>query len=199
MPSYLAVYEDTAPFFTYSGSWVAGSSRDDRFAEQYSESSFMVTQSTGASFSFRFYGTRVEIFGSKRVGHGAYQASLDGVSSPAASGSADPGQFKTSLYSSTVQKGFHNVTLSNMEARFLDVDFVSWMASVGRDDEPLIVNTRQDNDPGFAYNPPDAWMTTPPSVGTFSGSNGQSVGDADVQGYVQNPIFLEFNLKPFVH
>jgi hypothetical protein len=47
------------------------------------------------------------------------------------------------------------------------------MASVGRDDEPLIVNTRQDNDPGFAYNPPDAWTTRPSSVGSFSGANGQ--------------------------
>lgn len=177
MPSFLAVFEDSAPFFTYSGTWSAGSSSDTS-ADLYSESSFFVTQSMGASLSFVFYGTEVSILGAKRGNHGLYQVSLDGVNSPAVSGSATPDEFKATLYNAKTGKGLHNVTLVNREAKFLDVDMISWVASVGQDNEQLIVNTWQDSHPAFVYSPQDAWTTSPPLVGSFSGSTGHGTSSA---------------------
>ncbi|RXW22096.1 hypothetical protein EST38_g3769 [Candolleomyces aberdarensis] len=61
-----------------------------------------------------------------------------------------------------------------MENKYLDIDFVSWKASVGRDDEPLIVNTWQASHPAFVYAPADAWTTNPPSVSNFIGATGHA-------------------------
>ncbi|KAJ2935071.1 hypothetical protein H1R20_g2077, partial [Candolleomyces eurysporus] len=151
MPSYLAIYEDTSPFFTYTQGWRAGTSGGDSLADRYSESSFAVTNIQGASFSFKFYGTEVSIFGAKRGNHGLYQVTLDSMTSPEAT-------------------GMHTVTITNKQDAYLDIDFVSWKASVGRDDEPLILNTWQASHPAFVYAPADAWTTNPPSVGTFMGA-----------------------------
>jgi hypothetical protein len=65
----------------------------------------------------------VSIFGAKRGNHGLYQVTLDGTTSPEVTGAGD--QFQTSLYSATVQKGMHTVTMVNRENKFLDIDFVS--------------------------------------------------------------------------
>jgi hypothetical protein len=47
------------------------------------------------------------------------------------------------------------------------------MASVGRDDEPLIVNILQDTHPSFEYTPITSWTTDFPNVGGFLGASGQ--------------------------
>lgn len=85
----------------------------------------MVTVIQGASFSFTFYGTEVSITGAKRFGHGHYQGSLDGQRGPVETGEANPDQFKVTLYAATVAKGHHNVTLTNGQDHYLDVDTVS--------------------------------------------------------------------------
>lgn len=177
MPSFLAVFEDTAPFFTYKGDWAAGSSHDVA-AELYSESSFSVTTSRGASLSFPFYGTEFSIIGAKRQNHGLYQVILDGVSSPPISGSVAIEQFRAILYTAKREKGLHNVTLENLEDKFLDVDMVSWVASVGDENEQLVVNTWQDTHPAFVYSPQDAWSTSPPLQGLLSGSTGHGTSKA---------------------
>lgn len=147
MPSYLAVYEDTAPFFTYTGAWSTGSSRDN-LADQYvvtrsfatvradspprySESSFTLTQAAGTSFSFKFYGTEVNIFGAKRGNHGLYQVTLDGNTSPEVTG-AGADQFQVQLYTANASRGMHTVTMINKENKFLDIDFVSTVYSKNR-------------------------------------------------------------------
>ncbi|KAJ2935072.1 hypothetical protein H1R20_g2076, partial [Candolleomyces eurysporus] len=164
MPSYLATYEDTSPFFAYDWGWGPNNSTDDNSTYLYSESTYTVTETQGASFSFKFYGTEVSIFGAKRGNHGLYQATLDGMTSPEAT-------------------GMHTVTITNKQDAHLDIDFVSWKASVGRDDEPLIVNTWQDNHPAFVYAPANAWKTDHPTVGRFMGGTGHasSIPEASVQ------------------
>ena len=54
-----------------------------------------------------------------------YQVIMDGVTSPSMSGAADPEEFNALLYSATVPKGTHNVTVVNAEDKFLDIDSVS--------------------------------------------------------------------------
>lgn len=172
MPSYVVTVEDTAPFLTYAGSWRAGSSAEDISADKYSESSFTLTETQGSSISFTYYGTEAAVYGSKRGNHGNYQVTVDGASTPAASGVSTTDVFNATLFSGAVPKGIHTVTLTNSENKFLDVDTVSWMGSVGGDREQLIVNTRQDSHPDFQYTPSDAWTTSPYSVGAYSAASG---------------------------
>ncbi|TEB40208.1 hypothetical protein FA13DRAFT_1680234 [Coprinellus micaceus] len=185
MPSYTVSVQDTSPFLTYTGSWRAGHSSDDPFAERYSESSFTVTSALSSALSFTFYGTGAAIFGSKRPqGHGRYQVTLDGAPQPEGTSVSATNEFNATLWqSANVGKGWHTVVLTNREGRFLDVDTVSWVGSVGTDDEPLIVNTMQDTHPAFTYTPTDAWSTSPFNVGQFAGASGHwtSTPGASVQ------------------
>lgn len=93
----------------------------------YSESSFQATETRGASASFSFYGTQVTIYGAKRSNHGTYEVTLDGEATGAQNGFAMPDEFLRVLYSANVAKGPHNVTITNMENRWMDVDAVSGM------------------------------------------------------------------------
>jgi hypothetical protein len=194
MPQFNTTIEDYSPLITYSSNWRAGTSAD-ALADLYSDSSFTLTQSDGASASFVYNGTSFTIFGSKRGNHGFYQITVDGQALPPTSGlAADPGQFQVPLFASpSLAQGLHTVTLTNQGTTFVDIDFVrlcnfkvtifaylvrlqiSWQNSVGQDNEQLIVNTVQDSDPSFVYTPANAWGTNPPSVGTYSGSSGQCV------------------------
>ena len=65
----------------------------------------------------------MSIYGAKRANHGLYQVTLDGTTSSEVTGAGE--LFQTPLYSPTVQKGMHTVTMVNRETAFLDIDFVS--------------------------------------------------------------------------
>ncbi|KAH6912743.1 hypothetical protein BKA70DRAFT_774016 [Coprinopsis sp. MPI-PUGE-AT-0042] len=173
MPSFLTVVEDTAPFLTYSDGWRPGTSNDDKLLDRYSESSFTVTASQNAAFSFNFFGTSVGIYGAKRGNHGRYQVTIDGTAFPTES-AAGPDSVNQTLFSTGLDKGEHTVRLSNLEAKFRDIDYVAWEQSVGKDDEQLIVNTIQDSHPSFIYTPADRWGTSPPFVAAYSGGDGHA-------------------------
>jgi hypothetical protein len=85
-----------------------------------------VTQSDGASATFAFNGTGVQIFGARRQNHGNFQINLDGKLLPPTSGSApDPGVFQDALFNTTtLSQGFHTVKIINSGTTFLDIDFV---------------------------------------------------------------------------
>ncbi|TEB30395.1 hypothetical protein FA13DRAFT_1792393 [Coprinellus micaceus] len=172
MPSYLARYEDTAAIFTYAGTWRAGSPTEDPLGNQYSQSSFTLTNTKSSTFSFSFYGSEVSVFGAKRSNHGRYQVSLDGVVAPVATGQADPARFNETLYTAKTTLGVHNLTMINLEDLYLDIDSVSWLANVGNDNEVLTIDRKEDTDPSFVYAPSDAWSATPPPVTTFSQGSG---------------------------
>jgi hypothetical protein len=93
---------------------------------RYSGSSYSYTNSTGASATFTFNGTSVEIFGSKRANHGLYQVKVDDTEYPPISGNAtEPGEFQQALFSvNDLSFGLHQVTLTNQENAFVDIDFV---------------------------------------------------------------------------
>ncbi|KAJ6609889.1 hypothetical protein B0H10DRAFT_2062966 [Mycena sp. CBHHK59/15] len=175
MPQFNTTIEDFSPLISYSSEWTAGRSADS-LADLYSDSSFTLTQSDGASASFVYNGTGITIFGAKRGNHGFYQVSVDGNVFPPATGKAsDPGQFQVPLFSNTnLPQGLHTVTITNQGTTFLDIDFITWQSSVGPDDEQLVVDTVQDADPSFVYTPINSWGTNPPNLGTFSGSSGHA-------------------------
>ena len=85
----------------------------------------MVTNTANASISFHFYGTNVQLYGAKRLNHGAYHISVDSVVYSDMNGSvADPGIFQTPLFSTYLTSGYHTVIMTNLESRYLDLDFV---------------------------------------------------------------------------
>ena len=87
----------------------------------------MVADTALADVSFYFYGTSVQLYGAKRLNHGAYQISIDSVVYPAVNGSVpDPGIFQTPLFTTTeLTAGYHTVKMTNAEPRYLDLDFVN--------------------------------------------------------------------------
>lgn len=177
MPSFTATIQDYSPLISYDSNWFAGTSNDNRL-DRYSDNSMMVTEVTGASATFRFNGTNVNVYGAKRSNHGSYQVTLDGSTSPAETGYNDTGIYQTLLFSSiTLEQGSHELILTNQGAGdhpFLDIDFITWQTSIGSVDESLVVNTVQDTDPSFTYSPPSAWSSSPEHSDFYFGSTGHS-------------------------
>ncbi|KAH6908485.1 hypothetical protein BKA70DRAFT_1427078 [Coprinopsis sp. MPI-PUGE-AT-0042] len=171
MPLFTSVYEDTSPFLVYTDAWAPAS--PSSLLNEYSEASFHSTNQLGAYLTFQFYGTNVSILGAKSGNHGLYQVTIDGTAYPEENGDADPIVFREVLFSRGLEQGLHTVKLENTENLFLDVDQVSWTTNVGTEDEELIINTHQNLHPSWTYQPEDAWSTSFPDAGSFSGGGGQ--------------------------
>ncbi|KDR74999.1 hypothetical protein GALMADRAFT_1332029 [Galerina marginata CBS 339.88] len=173
MPSFTTAVEATSPMLVYSANWQAGNSADTA-ADEYTLSSFAVTQAKGATMAFSFYGTSVTIFGARRDNHGGYQVQIDSNPSSPFSGQSNTAEFNQVMFTSSVPLGVHNVTVTNGDNKFFDIDYLTFQTNVGKDDEQLIVNTYQDTHPTFTYTPSSSWRA-PSMVETFSGSSGQCV------------------------
>jgi len=92
----------------------------------------MVTQTARADVSFYFYGTGVQLYGAKRQNHGAFQISIDSVVYPPVNGSVSyPEAFQTALFTTAaLSNGYHTVRMTNLESRYLDLDFVRHVQTV---------------------------------------------------------------------
>ncbi|KAL1675917.1 hypothetical protein EV122DRAFT_253554 [Schizophyllum commune] len=167
--------EDTSPIISYSPEWSPGDSSQDDSASQYSSGTFMATNSMGATISFTFNGSAIAIYGSKRFNHGRYQIKIDGDFVTEQDGHADPDQFQQELFSADdLDAGLHTVELTNLEQKFVDVDYVAWTSSIGDSSkvQDITVQTYQDTDEAFAY---DAnWSTKVSNAGTFLGGTGHT-------------------------
>ncbi|PPQ72627.1 hypothetical protein CVT25_007905 [Psilocybe cyanescens] len=172
MPSFTTVIEDASLLLVYSANWGAGSSAEDPKADQYTQGSFTLTQLNGASMSFSFYGSSVAVYGSRRSNHGSYSANVDDSAALPFSGQSSTDQFNQIMFTSNMSSGLPNLTITNGDNMLFDVDYVTFLSSVGNDDENLVVNTYRDTHPAFSYTPSSAW-STPSNVGTFLGGSGQ--------------------------
>ncbi|TFK27542.1 hypothetical protein FA15DRAFT_586164 [Coprinopsis marcescibilis] len=175
MPTYLASYEDTAPYFNFTGDWKVGRSTENRFIDHYSESSFIYApaNSSSATLSFEYYGTTVSIHGSRLTGRDAYRVFVDGRELFNSSNTTSTDRFNATIFSAALPLGHHKVELS-ANGSFVDVDYVSWSTNIGENDEDLIVNTIQDMHPDFEYDPPGEWVIDPPHIGSFAGASGHA-------------------------
>lgn len=75
--------------------------------------------------SFSFYGSSVTVYGAKRGNHGSYDATVDHSGSLPFNGKANPDQFNATLFTSSMNLGVHNLTITNGDDTFFDVDYVS--------------------------------------------------------------------------
>ncbi|RXW23511.1 hypothetical protein EST38_g2331 [Candolleomyces aberdarensis] len=177
MPNVTFRMEDTSPLLVYSDAWTTGTFQSDNLTEQYSQSSYMYTSAMNADVFFVFNGTKVSIYGGKRARNGFYQIAVDRNDYTPVNGKTDnPESFQTPLFSSTwLSNAFHTVNLKNANAgSVVDLDYVTWVTAVGKEDEQLITNIFEDNDPSFTYEPADAWTTNLNNLGTFSGGSGHA-------------------------
>lgn len=173
MPTFTKTIQEFSPLLQYSGQWGTGTGSSDAFISSYSQGGFVATQSSGASMTFTFTGTGVQIFGAKRPNHGLYQVTVDGATSSAVSGASDSNDFQVPLFSTnSLQPGQHTVTLTNSEDKFVDIDYVSWQSSIGQPEEDMIVNTVDDTSSDFSYSPPNSWTKSAAQVDTFLASTG---------------------------
>lgn len=87
----------------------------------------MSTQTRGATASFTFNGTSIEVKGAKRNNHGNYTVELDGNIVAQSNGFSDPPQFQVDLFARhNLSEALHTVVLRNsgLEDEFLDIDCV---------------------------------------------------------------------------
>jgi hypothetical protein len=50
---------------------------------------------------------------------------------------------------------------------------ITWQTNIGSTNEKLTVNTVQDTDASFTYEPASSWTTNPKNIGMFFGGSGQ--------------------------
>ncbi|KAJ2922501.1 hypothetical protein H1R20_g14610, partial [Candolleomyces eurysporus] len=177
MPNVTFSMEDTSPLLVYSDAWTAGTFQSDNLTERYSQSSYMYTNVIDASVYFLFNGKKVNFYGGKRARTGFYQIIVDSNAyAPVDGKTVNPELFQTPLSSIPwLSEGQHTVTLKNLNAgSVVDLDYVTWMTTIGKDNEQLITNIIEDNDPSFTYEPADAWTTNLNNLGTFSGGSGHA-------------------------
>lgn len=74
-----------------------------------------------------FNGTGVSLIGARRGNHGLYSVNIDGTQSTPVNGSANSDLFNQTLFEiNSLQKGAHNLVLTNQQADFLDIDYVGY-------------------------------------------------------------------------
>ncbi|CAA7260613.1 unnamed protein product [Cyclocybe aegerita] len=198
MPSFTIYLEDTSPMLVYSEHWRAGSSGNDRFLDRYSQNSFMVTQNAGEIVNLQFYGSSVQVVGSKRSNHGNYEVQVDGGPPLTFNGNAASEIFGENLFGgSDLGPGLHSLTLRNIGNNHSDIDYVTFQDNVGANNERLLVNTFQAAHPSFVYSPKSSW-TNSTTVGPADFGRGTSDPDASVvftfQGKISGPLENELQL-----
>ncbi|TFK20940.1 hypothetical protein FA15DRAFT_101863 [Coprinopsis marcescibilis] len=187
MPNAILTIEDDSPLIAYSGTdWLAGT-REDPSISRYSGGSYMRTNETNGRATFTFYGSEVHFFGARRSTYGFYQFVVNGTpTSPGNAGSGNAGSsandvFQSDLTTTSVRPVTNSRNIIVLQAGSdtgVDIDAISWKFPVGNDDEPLIVNTYQENHPAFSYSSDSAWRATPVSTNTFSGGSARNSSEA---------------------
>ncbi|QRW16977.1 transmembrane protein [Rhizoctonia solani] len=158
--------DDGCPLITYSGDW--NDSTNEDIIDQYWLNTYHSTSEPGASASFKFTGTAVYLYGSKRPSHGSYEVDIDGVSIGQFDGSSRSIESLALLAKAEgLTWGEHIVTITNTgtNGAFLDLDQVKW--TTGKPGLTAITNTTEIDDAGdsavVSYTPTGSWGTVDPA------------------------------------
>jgi len=159
--------DDGSPLITYTGVWSDSTNSD--IVDQYQFGTYHSTSDVGASATFKFTGTAVYLYGSKRPSHGTFDVDIDGTSLGQFSGTSTTIQNAQLLAKATgLSWGEHTVTITNSDplGRFLDLDLIKW--TTGKAGLTSITNSTQidDADPTgvVSYSPAGSWADTDPTL-----------------------------------
>ncbi|CEL61973.1 hypothetical protein RSOLAG1IB_04723 [Rhizoctonia solani AG-1 IB] len=171
MSTHDVTIDDGCPLITYSGDW--NDSTNEDIVDQYWLNTYHSTSEAGASASFKFTGTAVYLYGSKRPSHGSYEVDVDGVSIGQFDGSSRSVENLALLAKAEgLNWGEHIVTITNSGTggAFLDLDQIKW--TTGKPGLTAITNTTEIDDAGdpgvVSYTPTGSWSTTDPTGQTGS-------------------------------
>ncbi|KAF8206809.1 hypothetical protein K438DRAFT_1931376 [Mycena galopus ATCC 62051] len=176
--------DNVNPLIQYSpvGAWVAGNDSADPLGYLYSNGgTFEVCTTQGSSATFTFNGTQVYLFGAKRVNHGPYSVTLDGIETTY-SGFSENAVFGPIFISDVLKAGLHTVTLTNqmenMTFPYVDLDYITWTTIMPNNNES---QTIEDTDPSFTYSPASSWTTDISGLQLtgFSGNSGHATLTSD--------------------
>ncbi|TRM58243.1 hypothetical protein BD626DRAFT_511931 [Schizophyllum amplum] len=182
--------ESVCPLIHYdpADGWREGDGADDPELNKYSNGAFTLTNKSGSSASFSFNGSAVYVYGAKRSNHGIYNAEIDGVTT-SYSGRDSAGQFQVPLFvADSLDDTLHTVKITNQEDLYLDIDYITWTATLEGDYSPSLT-TAQDGDTMFSYTPSNAWSTSAsdiPQIDRFNGGTAHGTRTADAS------VTLEF-------
>ena len=159
--------DDGCPLISYSGDW--NDSTNQEIVGDYWLNTYHSTEEVGASASFKFTGTAVYLYGSKRSSHGTYDVDIDGASLGQFDGSSTQVESMVLLASAErLTWGEHTVTITNSDprGRFLDLDQIRW--TTGKPGLSSITNSTEidDADGSVSYTPAENWSDDDPTEQT---------------------------------
>ncbi|EJD03095.1 uncharacterized protein FOMMEDRAFT_156465 [Fomitiporia mediterranea MF3/22] len=150
MPAFNTTIDDVSPLITYLPleSWHFNTQENDNYSTAYANGTATLTSTQGATATFTFNGTGVWLYGAKRPNHGTYSVLLDRVQKfTGLSGSRSDGlrdlnargnEFQAVLWGiSNLSPGPHEVVITNEEAAYLDIDFITWESVIGTVSSPM--------------------------------------------------------------
>ncbi|KAF8605875.1 hypothetical protein BDV93DRAFT_31091 [Ceratobasidium sp. AG-I] len=157
--------DDGSPLITYSGDWSDSTNQD--IIDQYWLNTYHSTSEVGASATFKFTGSAVYLYGSKRPSHGLFDVEVDGASLGQLDGESEEIE-NTQLLASAkgLTWGEHTITITNSDPRgkFLDLDQIKW--TTGKAGLQSITNTTEIDDADssgvVSYSPSGSWSTVDP-------------------------------------
>ncbi|KAF9002272.1 hypothetical protein BDQ17DRAFT_1425934 [Cyathus striatus] len=182
MPVFTLKIEDYSPVLQYSAQWLTGGSAGggDAARVNYSSSSFTATNTQGSFMSFTYSGSGIQIYGAKRSNHGNYRVVVDNGTTYSydSIGFSSNDTFQQSLFNySTLTENRHNVTITNEEDLYLDIDFITLQSTIGNENEKLTTTNFDDGHPAFTYFPPSSWTTNPPNQSDYYDTSGHMTSD----------------------
>ncbi|KAK8853219.1 hypothetical protein IAR55_003921 [Kwoniella newhampshirensis] len=184
--------DDSSPQFDWSptGSWTTLHSAD-LSRGLYLQETYHSTSVDGASFTFRFNGSAVHVYGARRSNHGTYSVQLDDGDILYTMGHDEPDRFQTLLYTAggLTTDVEHVITLSNQPSKTvslpnttttwdLDIDYVVITYPVTGS---LYTSRYDDVASAFVYSGQD-WQhgANVDATGSYNGTNASTgtIGDA---------------------
>lgn len=152
--------DDGSPLITYTGEWNDSTNSD--IVDQYWLNTYHSTSQVGAAASFKFTGTSVQIYGSKRPSHGTFDVQVDGESLGKFDGTSTTiRNMQLLAQAKDLSWGEHTVTITNSDplGNFLDIDMIRW--TTGKPGLSSITNSTLIDDADtsgvVSYSPSGSW------------------------------------------
>ncbi|KAF8757575.1 hypothetical protein RHS01_03387 [Rhizoctonia solani] len=188
--------DDGCPLITYSGDW--NDSTNEDIIDQYWLNTYHSTSEPGASASFKFTGTAVYLYGSKRPSHGSYEVDIDGVSIGQFDGSSRSIESLALLAKAEgLTWGEHIVTITNTgtNGAFLDLDQRAKITK-NCDHEHTEIDDAGDS-AVVSYTPTGSWSTVDPAGQAGSYHRGTYDVNARIGGV--GPLQWQRYIRLWVH
>jgi hypothetical protein len=153
VPTGTTTVNDSDPGITYNGSWTHGTGRG---AGDYSDDVHYAA-ANGASFSYAFTGTGIDVIGPKSSASNHFTVALDGVTIGQFSQNAAAYTPQAVLYGARhLKPGSHTITVTKVDGSYLQLDALRVVPN------PVTVN---DTDPTLSYS------------GSWTHATGRGAGD----------------------